>query len=390
MSEYDFDAIYDRRGTPCNKWKDCPETVIPMTIADMEFATPQPIMDALKRRLAHPFFGYESIAPAALPHVADFYRRRFHCNVEEEWLVYVLAVMPGANLACAAAGGSIMYCTPIYKHIRRMGTITGLPVVEVPMRREGGRYLFDFDAMEKAYTPEVKSFVLCSPHNPVGRVFTREELAGVIDFCERHDLLLVSDEIHCEFAFDRPHIPLFSLCEQRNVKTITLSSPGKTCNIPKCQFGFAVIPDPELRKKYTAGMYALFAQGSILDGVAFTEAYSGSCDEWKDQLCAYLTENRDYLDERMAQMPLIRANHNEGTFLAWLDCTELGVDDPAAFLEENAGVRLGSGADFGRGFEQYARINFACPRGMLKEALDRMEACVRSLAAGRNQGDARE
>lgn len=385
MGKYNFDIVYDRRDTPCNKWKDCPEHVIPMTIADMEFAVPKPITDALKKRLEHPFFGYEGIASRALPHAADFYKRRFRCDVERDWVVFALAVMPGAYLACSLAGGSIMYCTPIYKHIRRIGTVTDLPVVEVPMKQEDGKYRFDFEAMEAAYTPEVKCFVLCSPHNPVGRVFEREELMGVIDFCERHDLLLVSDEIHCEFAFDHPHIPLFSLCRERNVKTITLSSPGKTCNIPKCQFGFAVIPDAELREKYTSGLHALFAQGNILDGIAFTEAYSESCDEWKDELLAYLTENRNYLDQRMAQIPLLHANHNEGTFLAWIDCTDLCVDDPIAFLEEHAGVRLGSGGDFGEGYGQFVRMNFACPRSMLKEAIDRIEKCVSEIVRSRSE-----
>lgn len=383
MGKFNFDVVHNRRETFCNKWANCPEDVIPMTIADMEFAVPETIMNALKKRLEHPFLGYEGIASEALPSVPAFYKRRFDCDVEQDWIVFALAVMPGVYLASLLAGGSVMYCTPIYKHIRRIGAVINQPAIEVPMKRENGSFLFDFEAMEAAYTPEVKCFVLCSPHNPVGRVFTDEELEKVIDFCEKHDLLLISDEIHCEFAFDRPHIPLFAMCKGRNVKTITLASPGKTCNIPKCQFGFAIIPDETLRKKYTSGFYALFAQGNILDGVAFREAYSEACDEWKNELLDYLKGNRDYFDQRMAEIPLLHAAHNEGTYLAWIDCTELHVEAPASFLEERARVRLGSGADFGAGYEQFVRMNFACPRSMLKEALDRIERCVLDLDSTR-------
>lgn len=376
-----FDKIEDRRVTQGAKWGNCPPDVIPMTIADMDFAVPQPIMDAMKKRLEHPFFGYESASREAMAQVPVFYRDYFGCEVKSDWLVFVLAVMPGVIVGASLGGGSIMYCTPMYGNIRRVGTRLHKPITEVPMRYENGRYLFDFDAMERAYTPDVTTFILCSPHNPVGRVFTKEELTGVIDFCERHDLLLISDEIHCEFDFDRRHTPLFSLCEGRKVRSITLTSPGKTCNIPKESFGIAIIPDETLREQYVDAIHGLFASGSILDGAAVAKAYDGSCAAWKNELRSYLIGNRDYLDKRFESIPLLRANHCEGTYLCWIDCTGLKVEDPVAYLEENAKVRLGSGANFGDAFGGFVRMNFACPRRVLAEALDRLAACAEKRAA---------
>ncbi len=351
-------TFHSRRDTPAIKWAHLPPEVIPLTIADMEFACPLPVLEALRARLDHPILGYEFTAETALNDLPEFYRRRFGCRVPREWLVPVPAVMPGLYRACALAGGAVMYCTPIYNNIRTTGEILSQTTVEVPMKAENGIYRMDWEAMEQAVTPEVKSFVLCSPHNPVGRVFTREELQQVIAFCQKHHLLLVSDEIHCEFAFDRPHTPMFTLSPE----SITLTSPGKTCNIPKCSFGVAIIPDPELRRKYTGGMYRMFPQPNIPDGAAFAAAYSPACDGWKDEMLAYLKENRDYLE---AQLPGVF--HAEGTYLAWMD---LGKSPEE--LEQKAKVRLGRGESYMDGAGTLVRMNFACPREILAEAIERI------------------
>ena len=378
MPRFDFDTLYDRRGSASGKWADCPEGGIALTTADMELQTPQVILDAMEVRLRHHVFGYEPTSSAALPLLPEFYRRRFGAEAEQDWFVFVLSVMPGLFRACALAGGDIMYCTPMYPYIRRTAEILGCHRVEVPMARtaEGG-WRFDFDAMERALTPSVRCFILCSPHNPIGRVYTREELLAVIDFCEAHDLLLVSDEIHSEFALDRQHTPLFSLVAGRRVRSVTLASPGKTCNIPKNQFGFAVIPDAALRAQYTAFPYALMADGSIMDAAAFRAAYSPACDAWKDALLAHLRGNRDYLERRCAAMPGVSVTHAEGTFLAWLDLSVLGTDEPAALLREKCGVCLGAGLDFGPDSARFARLNYACPRSMLVDALDRIERLLK-------------
>lgn len=374
MASFDFNTLYDRRGSGSSKWADCPPGGLALTTADMELCTPPVVIDAMAKRLEHRVFGYEPTSSAALPMLPAFYRRRFGVEAERDWFVFALSVMPGLFRACSLAGGDLMYCTPMYPYIRHTAEILGCGRVEVPMARTAdGGWRLDLDAMERALTPSVRCFILCSPHNPVGRVYTREELLAVIDFCERHDLLLVSDEIHCEFALDRPHTPIFALAAGRRVRSVTLASPGKTCNIPKCQFGFAVIPDAALRAAYTAFPYALMADGSIMDAAAFRAAYSPDCDPWKDALREHLRGNRDYLERRIAAMPGVCVTHAEGTFLAWLDLSVLGSDDPAALLREKTGLCLGRGADFGPDSARFARLNYACPRGMLADALDRLE-----------------
>ncbi len=374
---FDFDRIWDRTQIDNNKWRACTNGEIPMWVADMDFAAPAPILDALKARLEHPFFGYDSVSVDALKTVAEHYRNTYGCRVEDDWFVLIPSVMPGVNMGCMAAGGGIMYCTPMYMHIRRVGKETGLPVTEVPMQCRSGRYELDFEAMERAVTPETRSFILCSPHNPVGRVFGRDELTDLISFCRRHHLTLISDEIHCELTLDGAHIPLFSACDDALKGTVTVSSNAKICNIPRIPIGFAIIPDPELRDRYQACGYGLFGRGATLNGLALEKAYDGSCAGWKDALRNYLRSNRDYSEGRITAMPCLSASHTEGTYFTWIDCSALGLDDPCAFFKEEAKVILSPGAAFGNG--QFVRLNFACPRAQLKEALDRIETAVHAV-----------
>lgn len=371
----EFDRVYDRSKTDANKWRVCTNGEIPMWVADMDFAVPQPILDAVRERLDHPFFGYDITAKNALPSVIEHYRTHFGCEVKEEWMVIVPTVMPGINMACLTAGGRIMYCTPMYSHIRKVAGETELPVTEVPLKLEDGRYTFDFQAMEEAVTPDLTTFILCNPHNPVGRVYTREELMGVLEFCRRHGLLLASDEIHYELVFEGEHIPFFSLCEEAKINTVTVTSAAKTCNIPRMPLAFAVIPDDDLRERYVRMTHGLFGRGSTISGIALKKSYDGSCEQWKRELVSYLRDNRDYMEERIAAMDGLSVNHNEGTYLAWIDCTGAGLSDPFRFFKEKALVYLNDGADFGN--KSFVRLNFGCPRSQLEEALDRMERALK-------------
>lgn len=373
----DFDKVYDRTKTDAKKWSVCREGEIPMWIADMDFAVPDPILTAMRERLEHPFFGYDSTAQDAMPCVVQHYKEHFGCDVDPDWLVIIPSVMPGVNMAAMTAYGRIMYCTPMYSHIRKVPGETELPVTEVPLKQDNGRYTFDFEAMEAAVTPDLTCFILCNPHNPVGRVFTREELMQVVSFCKRHQLLLVSDEIHYELVFEGSHLPLFSLCEEAKVNTVTVASAAKTCNIPRIPLAFAVIPDRNLRERYVKRAHGMFGRGPTLSGVALRKAYDGSCEEWKQELVAYLRQNRDEMERRIGEMRGISVNHNEATYLAWIDCRALPVDNPFSFFREKAGIYLNDGAEFGS--PGYTRINFACPRSQLARALDRMAGALRTL-----------
>lgn len=379
---YDFDkvseALKDRPKYQEVKWTRCTNGEIPMGLADMDFPTPQPIIDAIKERMEHPFFGYNSVASNAIPAIAEHYRKKYNCHIEEDWIVLVPSVMPGVNVGCMVGGGTVMYCDPMYMHIRQVATEIGAPEISVPLKIENGKYTYDMEALEAAYTPEVKSFIMCSPHNPVGRVWTKEELTNIYNFCRKHDILLVADEIHCEIILEGEHTPCFTIAEDAPDHTITVSSAGKICNIPGLPIGFAIVPNKELRDKYVEKIMGLFStRGNLIYGIALKKAYDGSCEEWKEDLRSYLRSNRDYMEERIAAMPYISVNHNEGTYLAWIDCTALPYEDPAEFFTENAKVMMNPGSGFGAG--KYVRLNFACPRSQLKEVLDRIENTLKGL-----------
>lgn len=372
---FDFDKEIKRKGTNCSKWGHQGGDFIPMWVADMDFPLVPPIMDAIQRRLSHPVFGYGGYPEEAAEAVIRHYQEAYGAAVSRDWLVWVPSVMPGANLACRAGGGDMVYNTPMYTHIRRLPKEAGVNAVEVPMREEGLHYTLDFEAMEQAITPDVKVFVNCNPHNPVGRVMTRSELEEIDGFAHRHSLLVVSDEIHCELILEGRHIPYFTLNERAEQTSITLSSAGKIANIPGLPLAFAIIPNKELSKSFQEEACGLFSHPNELAVAAISAAYDGSCKEWKDRLIDYLRQNRNYLEERIRKIPRLHAVHNEATYLCWIDARESGIHDPYTFFRDKAGVRLNDGRDYGK--EGFVRLNFGCPRKQLTEALDRMEEAVR-------------
>ena len=370
---YDFDTRYDRKASGAIKWKYCKDDEIPMWIADMDFPMPQQIIDAVTARLSHPFLGYDSSAKQALSVVAQHYTQHYHNEFPAEWFTLIPSVMSGVQAACAAVGGDLIYGTPIYSRIRDVAPALGRRRIEVPMKLEDGRYVFDFDRLEAAVTPETRCFILCSPHNPVGRVFTREELREVLAFCQRHNLTLISDEIHCELILDGAHTPAAALQGETLVKIVVVSGPAKICNVARSMLAFTIIPDPELRERVIRASNGAFDCGGTLDGIILKTAYGGSCAPWKAELLDYLRDNRSYLEERIAGMKHISVNHSEGTFLAWIDCRGLKVGNGSLkeFFRKEIGLIFNDGSEFGA--PGFVRMNFACPRSLLKEALDRLE-----------------
>lgn len=381
MKKFDFDTPVNRKGTYCEKWDEQGGDFIPLWVADMDFRSPEPILEAVGRRLDHGVFGYTGYDGELKDVVAEYYRKYYDYEIDPEWIVWVPSVMPGANIACRTAGGRILYNTPMYPHIRRLHEEAHCPCQEIPLCIRDGVYTFDMEAMEAQLEPDVKAFVLCNPHNPVGRVFTKEELERIADFCERHDILLISDEIHSQLIFEGKHTPAFMISEKAKERSITLTSAAKTYNIPAIPFAFAIIPNEEIRKRYLDIAKGLFATPDALTVKAVKAAYT-QCDEWREALLAYLKKNRDDLEKRIKEIPGLSVNHNEATYLSWIDARALGIEDPWSFFREKAGVNFSDGADFG--CPGFLRLNFGCTNAMLKEALDRVEKALKDNLPGMN------
>lgn len=370
---YNFDEEIDRRNTYSEKWDYQGGDYIPVWVADMDFRSPEIILDAVRDRLEHGVFGYTDYDWELDSVVVDYYRKYYGIDIDAKWIVYVPSVMPGSNIACRVADGKILYNTPMYPHIRRLHNEAHCPYQEIPLAEKDNVYTIDFDRMESQIEQDVKAYILCNPHNPVGRVFTESELLHVADFCKTHDLLLISDEIHSQLIYEGTHIPAFSINEWAMEHNITLMSVAKTYNIPAMPFAFAIIPNDELREKYRSISSGLFSVANALTLKAVKTALT-ECDDWREELLEYLKKNRDILERRISGISGMSVVHNQATYLAWIDARGLDVPDPWLFFREKAGVNFSNGADFGN--PGFLRINFGCTTRTLEEVLDRVEMAV--------------
>ncbi len=383
-SEFDFDRIIDRSAVPGEKWgRYAGRDVLPLWVADMDFAAPAAVIEALQARVAHGVFGYTGPWPTLVEAVVEGLRRDHGWTVEPDWLVWLPGVVTGFNLACAIAGepgDAVLTATPVYPPFLAAPANTGRTLQRVDLVLRDGRWQWDWAALEAAVSARTRLLLLCSPHNPVGRVFDATELRRLADFAARHDLLVCSDEIHCGLVLDAatPHRPLAALDEATARRTITLMAPSKTWNIAALYCAFAVIPEAALRRRYRHAMRGLVPQANVL-GLVATEAAYRDGERWRQALLAYLRANRGRVLEAVAALPGLATTVPEATYLAWIDCRAMmaarGIDDPAAFFEA-AGVGLSDGAAFGA--PGFVRLNFGCPRATLEAALARM---ARALAA---------
>ena len=379
---YDFDRPAARAGSDSVKWIEVSGDVIPMWVADMDVECPPPVIEAVQARAAHPYFGYPYTQNALKKHIVAHYEKLYCAKVDPDWIVWVPSVIPGVVTAMQMTGGEFMYSTPMYDHIRHLYAEARMTVTEVPMKvDEKLHYTMDIPALEAAVKPEIRSMILSSPHNPLGRVFTKEELLEIQAFCSKHNLLVISDEIHCELDLENRHIPYFAVSEEAAQNSVTLSSAGKICNIPGLPMGFAIIPNAELRAKFAARQDGLQPSGNVITLAAYEKAYDGSCDAWKEELREYLRGNRDIAEARLNAIPELRTPHNEGTYLLWVDFSALGLECPAQYLLENAHVKVGDGVIYGN--NQYIRFNYGCPRAQMIEALDRIEKAVDAWRAAK-------
>jgi len=383
-----FDMPVDRRGTSSLKWNKYEgDDIIPLWVADMDFRSPSGVMKALISRVEHGIFGY-TLPPKELSDlVLSMLMDEYSWKVEHEWIVWLPGLVTGLNICCRAVGdekSEVMTTVPVYPPFLTAPVYSRRSLVTVRLAKDEQGYAFDYELIEDAATPNTGMFILCNPYNPVGRVFLETELVGIAEICLKNKMVICSDEIHSGLVLDKDkrHIPIASLDHDIAARTITLMSPSKTFNIPGLGCSFAVIPDKGLRKSFLKTMAGIVPYVNTMGFTAALAAYRDG-ESWHCSLVEYLRENRDIVFDTINSLPGLSTTHVEGTYLAWIDTSGSGIEDPTRFFEL-AGVGLSDGSMFdGQGF---VRLNFACPRRLLTEALERISVAVAGIDDDMHKG----
>jgi cysteine-S-conjugate beta-lyase len=381
--DFDFDRLVDRRASDSNKWRKFSADVLPFWVADMDFPSPPAVVRALRERVEHGFFGYLAERNDLPEVVAERVAKRYGWRVSPEAVVTLPGVIAGFNQALRALttpGDGLLIQTPVYPPILRAAGNHGLRRDEAALTRGAdGRYTVDLDAFAAAFRDRTRFFLLCNPHNPVGRLYGRAELEGMAAACLRRDAVIVADEIHCDLLLDgRAHVPMAAMAPEIEQRTITLMAPSKTFNLPGLKCAVGIIPNAALRERFLAAAADLVPKIGVLGYTGALAAYRDG-DDWLDALLRYLADNRDFLVRQVrATLPGVAVAPGEATYLAWLDCRASPVagPDPHTFFLERAKVALNDGVAFGPGGAGFVRMNFGCPRSLLAEGLERMRAAL--------------
>ena len=375
--KFDFDKKVDRYNTHCYKWDLYGEEYLPLWVADSDFEVAPAITERLKKRIEHGIYGYFLTGTEIYDVLSAWFRDEYGVEVPgKKWIKLLPGIVPALAVASNIGDGKSITNTPNYVGLLNAPESAGNELIKVPLRNDNERYSIDFEALEDAITEDTKVFYLCNPHNPAGRVYTREELLAVSAFAKKHNLIVVSDEAHCEVVFEGKHIPFFSVDEYAREHSITLYSNGKLSNVPDLILAFAVIPNAELKDEFERLGYA-FGEEHILNVEAGIASY-GESKEWKEQLVEYLKGNRDYLESELKRrFPKAKLVHLESTYLEWVDFRAYGENVDAKFFFDKAKVFFTDGKDFGG--PGYVRINFATRREVITQALDRIEAAITGI-----------
>ncbi|MBN1160620.1 MAG: pyridoxal phosphate-dependent aminotransferase [Dehalococcoidales bacterium] len=397
--KYDFDRVYSRKNTGSAKWDAIKaifgsEDVIPMWVADMDFPTAKPIVEALKKRAEHPFYGYTHAAPGVTEAVTDRLQRKFNWKVEPEWVVFTPGVIPALSMAVKALthpGDEIILQEPVYFPFFSVVKANGCQVATNQLKLNNGRYEMDFTELDSKFESRggmefggnrIKAIILCNPHNPIGRLWGKEDLTRLGKIMLKQEIPIISDEIHCELLYKgHKHTPFATLSREFERNSIVCMAPSKTFNLPGLHASSIIIPDKKLRDKFSEAR-AGSGYGMNIFGLTAMEAAYRYGDEWLEQLLVYLQGNLDFtLKYFKEKIPKIKVIKPQATYLLWLDCRGLGLDDPAlsSFMKEKAKVGMNDGFIFGAGGSGFQRMNIACPRTILEEALQRIEKAVGML-----------
>ena len=396
---YNFDEVCDRTNTGCVKWDNVrtifgSQDVIPMWVADMDFPVAQPIVDALQKRAAHPFYGYTLAEPGVIEAVVERMQRKFAWKVEPEWIVFTPGVVPALHVAVRCLthpGDEIILQEPVYYPFFPAVKASGCQIVTNSLKLVNNRYEMDYDDLESKFLPRagmmpmpnrVKAIIVCNPQNPVGRLWNKEEITRLGEIVIRHGAAVISDEIHCEILFKGyRHTPFASISEEFAQNSIVCMAPSKTFSLAGLETSTIIIPNKKLRNEYINTRTGILP-GPNLFGYAALEAAYRYGDEWLEQVLDYLQGNLEFLTEYFtSRIPSIKVIQPQGTYLVWLDCRGLGLDNSSlrSFMREKAKVGLDDGFLFGAAGSGFERMNIACPRSILAEALQRIEEAAAKL-----------
>lgn len=387
--QFNFDIIHNRRNTGSLKW-DCTEKIfkdkdiLPMWIADMDFLAPQKIIEAIRKRNEHGIFGYtESMPESFCNTIIDWVYKRHNWNIKREWLNCtpgVVSALSAAIMTFTEVGDKVAIQSPVYPPFYKIIRDNGRELVDNPLKLMNGHYEMDYTDLERKIKTGIKMLILCSPHNPIGRVWQYEELSKLGELCLKNNVLLVSDEIHSDIVYqNHKHIPIASISEELTQNSITCISASKTFGIAGLATSTAIIPNSKLRIKYTSKIQSMGLEIGNIFGITASEAAYKHGEEWLEHLLIYLQENLKFLlDYFRNNIPEINVIKPEGTYLVWLDCRNLGLNSKELleFMVHKAKIGLNDGATFGLSGEGFLRINIACPRAILIEGLRRMERAI--------------
>ncbi|WP_096200561.1 MalY/PatB family protein [Bacillus sp. FJAT-45350] len=391
MSEYSFDKVVERRNTGSAKW-DMVDTLyrgkdlLPFWVADMDFKVPTEVIDALQQKVSHGVFGYPAHSPSANSAVINWLATHFHWNIEAQSILFTSGIIPTINniiQAFSNEGDEIIIQTPVYPPFYQLVTNNNRELVKNPLKYEQGTYKMDFEHLESVISDNTKMLILCSPHNPVGRVWKKDELEQLADICKRHNLLVISDEIHADLLYDgHSHTPIASVSEDMAKRTFTCLTPSKSFNLAEFHTSYVVIEEVELRSRLKKHLAIQFQNTTNSFGEIVTEAAYTYGESWLKELRMYLKGNYDFVKAYFEKhIPLLSIIKPEGTYLLWIDCSklELSSTERKRWLVEDAKVALNHGPTFGEEGESFERMNIACPRKTLEEGLERIHRAYQKL-----------
>jgi cystathionine beta-lyase len=388
--EYNFDEVIDRRDTDSVKWDHARDVfgrdVLPMWVADMDFKSPKPVIDAIVKHANYGVYGY-TYRPGRLNEaIADWMQRRHGWKIEKDWIFYMPGVVPSINTAVQAftkEGDSVIIQTPVYHPFFVAVKYNGRRLLRNPLKQMDGQYLMDYEDLKDKLDMGAKMAILCSPHNPGGRVWKAEELERFGKLCKSKDAVIVSDEIHSDIVYNgNKHIPIASISSELSERSITCIAPSKTFNIAGLSASAVIIPDETLRRRFADTFKKTGINTGNLFGIEAMEVAYTHGEEWLEKLLVYLEGNISFIDDYLKKnIPDLKLFRPQGTYLAWIDCRRLGLKQSMLekFFVKKAGIGLTSGTDFGEEGEGFMRLNFGCPRSILEEGLNRIDKAVKSL-----------